>query len=79
MPDVVLCDIGLPVLDGYAVAAALRADPATASMALISLSGYGEERYRQRSLAAGFQLHLVKPVGLEELQQALAQVQGVSR
>jgi DNA-binding response OmpR family regulator len=61
-PDVVLCDLGLPGLDGLGVAAALRADPLTAGARLIAVSGYGQEEDVRRSLEAGFELHLIKPV-----------------
>ncbi len=70
-PDVVLCDIGLPEMDGYAVARELRSDPVTAPIHLIALTGYGREVDRDRSVAAGFDLHLVKPVGPELLKQLL--------
>src|SRR5205085_9617739 len=53
-PDAVLCDIGLPGMDGYAVAQALREDPATAGAVLIAISGHGSEADRQRSRQAGF-------------------------
>ena len=72
-PDVVLCDIGLPDTDGYAFAAALRANPGTASARLIAVTAYGEEKDRERSRAAGFEAHLVKPVNPETL---LAHLQG---
>jgi CheY-like chemotaxis protein len=71
-PDVVLCDIGLPEMDGYDVARALRADPATAAMRLVALTGYGRDLDRHRAEEAGFDLHLVKPVGPEVLKQLLA-------
>lgn len=61
-PDVVLCDIGLPDTDGFALAAALREDPATASARLIALTAYGTDLDRARSMKAGFEMHLVKPV-----------------
>jgi CheY-like chemotaxis protein len=61
-PDVVLCDIGLPGMDGFAVGRALRQDPATARSRLIVLSGYGQEEDRRKSREAGFDLHLTKPV-----------------
>jgi PAS domain S-box-containing protein len=61
-PDVVLCDIGLPGMDGFAVAAALRGDPDTAAARLVAVTGYGGEAVRRRALAAGFDEHLVKPV-----------------
>jgi CheY-like chemotaxis protein len=71
-PDVVLCDIGLPEMDGYAVARQLRADPATAPVHLIAVTGYGREADRRQAAEAGFELHLVKPVGPEVLKQLLA-------
>jgi CheY-like chemotaxis protein len=73
-PDVVLLDIGLPGLDGYQVAERLRADPAMAGVTLIAASGYGQEEDRRRSMEAGIDRHLVKPVDLKELQDLLALV-----
>jgi CheY-like chemotaxis protein len=70
-PDIVLCDIGLPDGDGYAFAAALRSHPVTARARLIAVTAYGSEEDQQRSRAAGFQLHLVKPVQPERLLQHL--------
>lgn len=72
-PEVVLLDIGLPGMDGYEVARRLRAqkrDGAPSPM-LVAISGYGQEQDRQKSLAAGFQHHLTKPVDLEDLQRCL--------
>jgi CheY-like chemotaxis protein len=60
-PDVVLIDLGLPSLDGYAVAQALRATPNGGSMTLIAVTGYGQAEDRRRSKEAGFDAHLVKP------------------
>jgi two-component system CheB/CheR fusion protein len=71
-PEVVLCDLGLPGMDGYAVATALRGNPATARVRLVALTGYGQEADRRRSAAAGFDLHLTKPVDPAALQQLLA-------
>jgi PAS domain S-box-containing protein len=71
-PDVVLCDIGLPGgMDGYAVADALRRDPEAAGMALIALSGYGQEEDKRRARQAGFDRHLTKPVDPQTLAQLL--------
>jgi two-component system CheB/CheR fusion protein len=72
-PDVVLCDVGLPGLDGYAVARALRADGGPA-VALIALTGYASPEDRRRAIAAGFDHHLAKPADLEKLVDLLARV-----
>jgi PAS domain S-box-containing protein len=66
-PDVVLCDIGLPGLDGYAVVSALRRNPVTAKARVIAVTGYGADADRLRSREAGFDLHLTKPVDPDEL------------
>ncbi|HUO67050.1 MAG TPA: ATP-binding protein, partial [Gammaproteobacteria bacterium] len=71
-PDVVLLDIGLPGMDGYEVARLIREQPDGASVRLIALTGYGQESDKSRTRAAGFDEHLVKPVELRRLQQALA-------
>ncbi|MCO5168265.1 MAG: PAS domain S-box protein [Planctomycetes bacterium] len=71
-PEVVICDLGLPGgLDGCAVARRLRAEPATASALLVALSGYGQDEDRRRTREAGFDAHLVKPVGWSELEAVL--------
>jgi CheY-like chemotaxis protein len=70
-PEVVLCDIGLPGLDGYGVARELRADPATRGTALIAVTGYGQEDDRRRARQAGFDYHLTKPVNPGDLQSLL--------
>jgi PAS domain S-box-containing protein len=71
-PEVVLCDLGLPGIDGYEVAVTLRRDPAMAHTRLIAMSGYGQEEDQRRSREAGFDLHLTKPVEFVELQRLLA-------
>lgn len=70
-PEVVLCDIGLPGMDGYDVARALRGEPETRSAQIIALTGYDRESDRQRTREAGFDLHLVKPVEPLELKRLL--------
>jgi signal transduction histidine kinase len=69
-PSVVLLDIGLPEIDGYEVCRRLRR-LGMVDTQIIAMTGYGQERDRQRSHEAGFNLHLVKPVDLNELQNAL--------
>jgi CheY-like chemotaxis protein len=71
-PDVVLLDIGLPEMDGYEVARRLREQPAFAGLRLVALTGYGQTEDKQRTRAAGFDDHLVKPVEMKALQAALA-------
>jgi len=71
-PDVVLCDLGLPELDGYEVARALRADPAVATATLVAVSGYALPDDQRRALEAGFDLHLAKPVPLAVIEDILA-------
>lgn len=70
-PQVVLCDVGLPGMDGYQVAQRLRQLPVTAAARLIAITGYGGEEEQRRALAAGFDHHLTKPVDFAELQPLL--------
>ncbi len=60
-PDVALVDLGLPGLDGVALAQRLRSEHPGHRTRLIALTGYGEERDRERTQRAGFRAHLVKP------------------
>jgi signal transduction histidine kinase len=71
-PDVVLCDLGLPGMNGYEVANALRHDPETAPVRLIALTGYGGDEDRRRSREAGFDVHLTKPVDPSLLRRLLS-------
>jgi CheY-like chemotaxis protein/two-component sensor histidine kinase len=66
-PAVAILDIGLPKMNGYELAGALRADPRTQGVALIALTGYGRGPDRQRALDAGFDEHLTKPVEFDHL------------
>jgi signal transduction histidine kinase/CheY-like chemotaxis protein len=70
-PEFVLCDLGLPEMDGFAVAQTLREDPATAGVRLIAVSGYASPVDQQRCHEAGFERHLTKPVEPEELLRLL--------
>jgi PAS domain S-box-containing protein len=72
-PDVVLCDIGLPDLDGYEVARRLRREEPLRSTHLIAISGYAQPEDRARAKEAGFDQHLAKPARPDELMNALAQ------
>ena len=66
-PALMFLDIGLPDMDGYALAGRLRAKPETAGITLVAVTGYGAAEDRERALAAGFDHHLVKPVKLAEV------------
>lgn len=72
VPHVVLCDIGLPLLDGYAVVAQMRARPELAATRYIAVTGYGRTEDRERSQASGFHAHLIKPVDLAQLTTLLS-------
>jgi len=72
-PDVVLLDIGLPVMDGCEVAQKLRAMPQTRQALLIAISGYGQDQDRYRCLTGGFNHHFIKPVRLEDITRAIAE------
>jgi CheY-like chemotaxis protein len=66
-PDVAFIDIGLPAMDGYEVAQRLREAAPGRRILLVAVTGYGQESDRERSRAAGFDLHLVKPVDLDHI------------
>lgn len=70
-PDVVLCDIGLPTVNGYEVAQALQADPALAGAVRVAVTGYARPEDRRRALEAGFHRHLGKPVELDQISDIL--------
>jgi signal transduction histidine kinase len=71
VPNVMILDLGMPEMDGYAVARAVRSDPKFASTRLIALSGYGQPDDRRRTADVGFDEHLVKPVEHDVLNAAL--------
>ncbi|MGQ9427430.1 GAF domain-containing protein [Gilvimarinus sp. F26214L] len=68
-PEVILLDIGLPGMDGYELARRLRANPDTRGAVMAALTGYGQPADRERTRAAGFDEHFVKPVDLNALQE----------
>jgi PAS domain S-box-containing protein len=71
-PQIVLMDLGLPVLDGYQVASALRARPNGAALTLVAVSGYGPDHSPDRAVGAGFDHHLVKPIDCAALLDLLS-------
>ncbi|HMA91912.1 MAG TPA: response regulator, partial [Polyangiaceae bacterium] len=73
-PDVILCDIGLPGMDGYEVARSLRANASLCGTRLVALSGYALPEDLRRATEAGFDAHLAKPPSFEKLTMLLAEV-----
>jgi PAS domain S-box-containing protein len=71
-PDVALIDIGLPGVDGYALARMVRETPDAQMTRLIALTGYGQDEDRQKALASGFDAHLTKPIDPTMLERVLA-------
>jgi CheY-like chemotaxis protein len=70
-PAVVFLDIGLPGLDGYEVARRLRADEGEPRCLLVAITGYGQDTDREKSRAAGFDYHLVKPADPTKVEELL--------
>ncbi|MCC7083920.1 MAG: response regulator [Pirellulales bacterium] len=71
IPDVAFIDIAMPGLDGYEVARRLRKCPQLQDTFLVALTGYGQEEDRHTALSAGFDYHLTKPAGLDDLEDLL--------
>jgi CheY-like chemotaxis protein len=72
-PDVVLLDIGLPDVDGFEVARRIRNEPTLVSVRVIAMTGYGQDRDRDRTRETGFNAHLVKPVQAQVLKAMIEQ------
>ena len=70
-PDIIVLDIGLPVIDGYAVARQLRRNSSLRKTVLIAVTGHATEDDRQRALANGFDLHCKKPLNRGDLRRIL--------
>jgi CheY-like chemotaxis protein len=71
VPEVMILDLGMPDMDGYSVAKAVRSDPTLTGTRLIALSGYGQPEDRRRTQEVGFDQHLVKPVENDVLAAAI--------
>ena len=67
-----LLDIGMPEMDGYEVARRMRAIPAHRDLLIVALTGWGQEHDHERSRAAGFDHHVVKPPDLDRLRELLS-------
>jgi CheY-like chemotaxis protein len=70
-PDIVLLDLGLPKLNGYDAARRIREQPWGKAMLLVAMTGWGQPEARRKSAEAGFDIHLVKPVGQDALLKLL--------
>jgi signal transduction histidine kinase/ActR/RegA family two-component response regulator len=79
VPDVVLLDIGLPVLDGWQVAARIRQQPSLGHVILVAVTGYGQESDRRRAQQVGFDHYLVKPMDLVQVKAILSAAATKSR
>lgn len=73
LPDVALVDVGLPGMDGYAIARAIRSQPELNGIYMVALTGYGQSSDRQQARETGFNMHFTKPVDFQELSQLLNQ------
>ncbi len=71
-PQVILCDIGLPGVDGYQVARTMRRDQGFGTPFIVALTGYGRDQDRRQAQEAGFDMHLTKPIDMGSLRRALA-------
>jgi len=78
-PRAVLLDLGMPIMDGFDTAREIRSRPEYVDIALIAITGWGQERDRQRTEAAGFAAHLIKPVNLDQLEAVLSSLAPVDR
>ena len=71
-PEIIMLDIGMPKLDGYEIAQCIRAEPWGRNIKIIAMSGWAQEKDRQRGREAGFDHHLAKPVDPAELKELIA-------
>jgi PAS domain S-box-containing protein len=78
-PDVVMLDIGMPKMNGYDAAQAIRRQPWGKEMVLVAVTGWGQDSDKQRSKAVGFDYHIVKPITSTALTSVMAAIQQKSR
>jgi signal transduction histidine kinase/CheY-like chemotaxis protein len=73
LPDIAVIDVGLPGLDGYQIASSFRKEPTSNQVMLVALTGYGTPEARERSRAAGFDHHLIKPIDPDVLRDLMVE------
>jgi signal transduction histidine kinase/ActR/RegA family two-component response regulator len=73
MPDMIVMDLGMPKMDGYEAARRIRERPGAQEVLMIALTGWGQNDARQRTLEAGFDHHMIKPVNFDEIRRLAAQ------
>ncbi|HEX5462726.1 MAG TPA: ATP-binding protein [Steroidobacteraceae bacterium] len=73
LPDIAVIDVGLPGMDGYQIASTFRKEPRSKQVILVALTGYGTREARERSRAAGFDHHLIKPIDPEVLRELMVE------
>ncbi len=78
IPDLVLLDIQMPVLDGFGVIRRIRRDPRTAGLRVLALTAFAMKGDRARALAAGFDAYITKPIDAAALRQQVEQLLGVN-
>jgi signal transduction histidine kinase/CheY-like chemotaxis protein len=69
MPDMIVMDLGMPRMDGYEAARRIRCQPGSKEVLMIAVTGWGQSDARQRTMEAGFDHHLIKPVDFDEIKQ----------
>ena len=74
--DLALIDLAMPGMDGYELARRVRQNAQFNHVCLIAVTGFGQHRAREQSMAAGFDYHLVKPIAHHDLQQVIARCNG---
>ena len=73
-PELILLDIGMPVVDGYEACRRLRADPRSAGAFIVAVTGWGQDQDKARAKQSGFDAHLTKPADLDVVEKMLANV-----
>jgi signal transduction histidine kinase/ActR/RegA family two-component response regulator len=69
MPDMIVMDLGMPCMDGYEAARLIRSQPGSQEVLMIAVTGWGQSDARQRTMEAGFDHHLIKPVNFDEIRR----------